>query len=59
VIPLMLVGLFAAGVWLTHEAWTSPVDSVSDHPRTHRPLMEEFLHQAGLHEVTPRDFVLF
>ena len=58
-IPLLLVGLFAIGIWLTHEAWTTPVASESDQPHSRWRLLEEFLHQAGLHDVTPRDFVLF
>jgi len=60
VIPVLLVCLFATGVWLGHEAWTSPVTADLDQPRLSRwRLLEEFLHQAGLHDVTPRDFVLF
>jgi tight adherence protein B len=59
VIPLLLVGLFATGVWLAHEAWTAPVAPESDKARSRWRLLEEFLHQAGLHDVTPRDFVLF
>jgi hypothetical protein len=59
VIPILLVGLFALGVWFTHEAWTSPVsEEVSAPPRRLRRV-QEFLHRAGLHDVTPRDFVLF
>ena len=58
-IPLMLVGLFATGIWLAHEAWTTPVSPESDQPRSRWRLLGEFLHQAGLHDVTPRDFVLF
>ena len=58
-IPILLVGLFALGVWFTHEAWTSPVsEEVSSPPRRLRRV-QEFLHRAGLHDVTPRDFVLF
>jgi tight adherence protein B len=59
VIPLILVGLFAAGVWLAHEAWTTPATPEWGKPRSRWRLLEEFLHQAGLHDVTPRDFVLF
>ena len=58
-IPLVLVGLFATGVWLAHEAWTTPVSPESDQTGSRWRLLEEFLHQAGLHDVTPRDFVLF
>lgn len=58
-IPLMLVGLFATGVWLAHEAWTTPVIPEWGKPRSRWRLLEEFLHQAGLHDVAPRDFVLF
>jgi tight adherence protein B len=59
VIPLLLVGLLASGVWLAHEAWTTPINSEPVSPRSSWRLLEEFLHQAGLHDVTPRDFVLF
>lgn len=58
-IPLLLVGLFAIGVWLAHEAWSTPVVRESEQLRSRFRLLEEFLHQAGLHDVTPRDFVLF
>lgn len=58
-IPLLLVGLFATGVWLAHEAWSSSVAAKLEQPRSRWRLLEEFLHQAGLHDVTPRDFVLF
>ena len=58
-IPLLLVGLFASGVWLAHEAWTTPVTPEIVSPRSRLRLLEEFLHQAGLHDVTPREFVLF
>src|SRR5260370_30694790 len=56
VIPILLVGLFALGVWFTHEAWTSPVsEEVSSPPRRlHR--VQEFLHRTVLHHVTPRNF---
>jgi hypothetical protein len=58
-IPLLLVSLFAIGIWLAHEAWTTPVGADSDQPRSRSQLLQEFLHQAGLHDVTPRDFVVF
>ena len=58
-IPLLLIGLFALSVWLTHEAWTSPVNEEPALPRRHSRRVQEFLHRAGLHDVTPRDFVLF
>ena len=58
-IPLLLVGLFAVGIWLAHEAWTTPVNDESEQARSRWRLLQEFLHQAGLHDVTPRDFVLF
>src|SRR5262249_29683716 len=57
VIPILLVILFAAAAWLAHEAWTSPVED--EMPAQRRRRVEEFLHRAGLHEVTPREFVLF
>jgi tight adherence protein B len=59
VIALVLVGLFASGVWLAHEAWTTPATTEVDPSRARWRLLEEFLHQAGLHDVTPRDFVVF
>ena len=58
-IPVLLVGLFALGLWLAHEAWTTPATPEAQVPRTRWRRVEEFLHQAGLHEVTPREFVLF
>ncbi|MDQ6670537.1 MAG: type II secretion system F family protein [Chloroflexota bacterium] len=58
-IPILLVGLFALGAWFTHEAWTTPVgEGVALPPRRWRRV-QQFLHRAGLHDVTPRDFVLF
>src|SRR5260221_12906289 len=60
VIPLLLVGLFALGAWFTHEAWSSPVnEEAALPPRRRWRMVQEFLHRAGLHDVTPRDFVLF
>ena len=58
-IPILLVGLFALGAWFAHEAWTTPVgEEVPVPPRPMRRV-QEFLHRAGLHDVTPREFVLF
>jgi tight adherence protein B len=58
-IPLLLVGLFAISVWLAHEAWTAPLAPESGQHQSRWRLPEDFLHQAGLHDVTPREFVLF
>ena len=44
-IPLLLVGLFATGIWLAHEAWTTPVAPESDQPRSRWRLLEEFCRQ--------------
>jgi len=59
VIPLLLVGLFALSAWFTHEAWSSPVNEEAARPPRRWRMVQEFLHRAGLHDVTPRDFVLF
>jgi tight adherence protein B len=61
VIPILLVLLFALGAWFAHEAWTTPVndaEKIAAPSRSWRRV-QEFLHRAGLHDVTPRDFVLF
>lgn len=58
-IPIVLVGVFALGAWFAHEAWTSPVSEADPLPRRRWRRVQEFLHRAGLHDVTPRDFVLF
>jgi tight adherence protein B len=58
-IPLLLGGIFALSVWFAHEAWTTPVAVDREPSRPRWRAIEEFLHQAGLHDVTPRDFLLF
>jgi len=58
VIPLVLVGIFALSAWLAHDAWTTPPTTATPQ-RRRRHRVEEFLHRAGLHDVTPREFVLF
>ena len=61
VIPILLVLLFALGAWFAHEAWTTPVNDAEKiaAPSRRWRRVQEFLHRAGLHDVTPRDFVLF
>jgi tight adherence protein B len=61
VIPILLVLLFALGAWFAHEAWTAPVNDAEEiaPPSRRWRRVQEFLHRAGLHDVTPRDFVLF
>lgn len=58
-IPLALIGLFALGVWMSHDAWTTPVQQGPAVPGRRRQPVQEFLHRAGLHDVTPRDFLTF
>jgi tight adherence protein B len=58
-LPLVLSVLFGAGVFLIYDALTRT--RVAG-PRTERgwsARTREFLVRAGLHDVTPRDFVLF
>lgn len=58
-LPLVLSVLFGAGVYLIYDALTRT--RVAG-PRTERgwsARTREFLVRAGLHDVTPRDFVLF
>jgi len=59
VIPILLVVLFAVGASFAHEAWTRPVSEEAPVPPRRSRRVQEFLHRAGLHDVTPRDFVLF
>lgn len=56
-IPLLLSIAFGAGVYLVYEGLTNPRVPAEEA----RPLrsVEEFLTRSELHDVTPRDFVLF
>src|SRR6266545_3291712 len=56
-IPLLLSLAFGLGVYLLYEGLTAPSPAPDERPRPSR--VGEFLHRAGLHDVTPRDFVLF
>jgi tight adherence protein B len=57
VIPVLLSVAFGAGVALLYEALTNPRPADAG-PRRLRGL-EEFLTRAGLHDVSPRDFLGF
>jgi tight adherence protein B len=56
-IPLLLSVAFGAGVYLLYEGLTNPRPAAAEGRRLRG--VEEFLTRAGLHEVTPRDFVAF
>ena len=56
-IPLLLSLALAGGVYLTFEGLARPRQHVFAGLRLYG--VREFLARAGLHEVTPRDFVLF
>ena len=56
-IPLLLSVAFGGGVYLLYDGLTRPRRAVRSTPRFRR--VEDFLSQAGLHEVRPRDFVVF
>lgn len=59
VIPLVLSVILGAALFLIYEGLTNPrLPAPATAPRRLRAV-EEFLARAGLHEVTPRDFVLF
>jgi tight adherence protein B len=57
VIPLVLSVTFGAAIYLLYDGLTNPRPATSERRRFRR--VEEFLTQAGLHEVRPRDFVTF
>jgi tight adherence protein B len=57
VIPLFLSIAFGAGVYLLYEGLTDPRVPTEGARRLRN--VEEFLIRAGLHDVTPRDFLLF
>ncbi len=54
-IPLLLSVAFGGGIYLLYDGLTRPPARTAG--RFHR--VEDFLSQAGLHEVRPRDFVVF
>ncbi len=56
-IPLLLSVAFGGGIYLLYDGLTRPRRAARTARRFHR--VEEFLSQAGLHEVRPRDFVVF
>jgi len=56
-LPLLLSVAFGAGIYLLYDGLTDPRPPRVEPRRFRR--VEEFLTQAGLHEVRPRDFVLF
>jgi tight adherence protein B len=56
-IPLVLSVVLAGGVYLTFEGLVRPREHVFGGFRLHG--VREFLARAGLHDVTPRDFILF
>jgi len=56
-IPLLLSVAFGGGIYLLYDGLTRPRRAERIAGRFHR--VEDFLSQAGLHEVRPRDFVVF
>jgi len=56
-IPLLLSVAFGGGTYLLYDGLTRPRRAARIAGRFHR--VEDFLSQAGLHEVRPRDFVVF
>jgi len=56
-IPLLLSVAFGGGIYLLYDGLTRPRRAARTTGSFHR--VEEFLSQAGLHEVRPRDFVVF
>jgi tight adherence protein B len=56
-IPLLLSVAFGGGIYLLYDGLTRPRPAAKQSRRLRR--VEEFLTQAGLHEVRPRDFVIF
>jgi len=56
-IPLLLSVAFGGGIYLLYDGLTRPRRAARTARRFHR--VEEFLSQAGLHQVRPRDFVVF
>lgn len=62
-IPLLLSSLLGAGLWLVYEGCTNPQAPQVQVARLRRlarlRVVEELLVQAGLPDVSPRDFALF
>ena len=56
-VPLLLSVTLGAGIYLLYEGLTNPRPPAPTGRRLRG--VEEFLTRAGLHEVTPRDFVTF
>ena len=56
-IPLLLSVAFGGGIYLLYDGLTRPSRAVRSTGRFRR--VEDFLSQAGLHEVRPKDFVVF
>jgi len=56
-IPLLLSVAFGGGIYLLYDGLTRPRRAARTARRFRR--VEEFLSQAGLHEVRPKDFVVF
>lgn len=56
-IPLLLSVAFGVAIYLLYEGLTNPRIPTVETRRLRG--VEEFLHRAGLHEVTPRGFVAF
>lgn len=56
-IPLLLSLAFGAGIYLVYEGLTNPRPPSAESRRLRG--VEEFLTRAGLHDVTPRDFLVF
>jgi tight adherence protein B len=55
--PLLLSVGFGGGIYLVYDGFTRPRPAARHTKKWRR--VEEFLSQAGLHEVRPRDFVVF
>jgi tight adherence protein B len=58
-LPLVLSVFFGAGVYLIYDSLTRPRVQQPKSERGWSVRTREFLVRAGLHDVTPRDFVLF
>ncbi len=56
-VPLLLSLGFGFGVYLLFEGLTSPRRERQETDRLRR--LRDFLHRSGLHDVSPRDFLLF
>src|SRR5581483_3645480 len=55
--PLLLSLAFGASIYFIYEWLTNPLPPPTDDGGSRR--MREFLTRAGLHDVTPREFLLF